>query len=102
MTISDPRTSISESSPGNVSERFILLVLTAIQFTNILDFIIMMPLGPQLMRIFSISPREFGFVVSAYTFSAGISGFLAAFFLDRFDRKRSLLVLYSGFTVGTF
>src|SRR5260221_13615877 len=100
--MNQPGTSTSGTFPGNVSERFILLVLTAIQFTNILDFVIMMPLGPQLMRVFSISPQEFGFVVSAYTFSAGISGFLAAFFLDRFDRKKSLLVLYSGFTVGTF
>ncbi len=84
------------------SERFILIILAAIQFTNILDFIILMPLGPQLMRIFSISPQEFGFAVSAYTFSAGISGFLAAFFLDRFDRKKSLLWLYLGFAIGTF
>ena len=91
---------MTESS--KISERYILLTLAAIQFTNILDFIIMMPLGPQLMRIFSISTQEFGFAVSAYTFSAGISGFLAAFFLDRFDRKKSLLSLYLGFTVGTF
>lgn len=83
------------------SERFVLVILTAIQFTNILDFVIMMPLGPQLMRIFSISPQQFGFVVSAYTLSAGVSGFLAAFFLDRFDRKTALLTLYAGFTVGT-
>ncbi|HEY6191698.1 MAG TPA: MFS transporter [Bacteroidota bacterium] len=91
-----------QTPPAPISERTILLVLTSIQFTNILDFVIMMPLGPQLMRVFSISPQEFGFVVSAYTFSAGISGFLAAFFIDRFDRKKALLVLYSGFTVGTF
>ena len=70
--------------PGaKISERFILLVLTAIQFTNILDFVILMPLGPQLMRIFSISPQEFGLVVSAYTFSAGISGMLTAGFADK-------------------
>src|ERR1041385_6673545 len=93
---------ISKYSTGKVSEQFILMILTGIQFTNILDFIIMMPLGPQLMRIFSISSQQFGFVVSAYTFSAGISGFVAAFFLDRFDRKKSLLTLYAGFTVGTF
>jgi predicted MFS family arabinose efflux permease len=92
----------SESNAKRISERFILIILTAIQFTNILDFVIMMPLGPQLMRIFSISPQEFGFVVSAYTFSAGISGFTAAFFIDRFDRKKALLTLYAGFTVGTF
>ncbi|MGH7491679.1 MAG: MFS transporter [bacterium] len=89
----------SESSTARGSERFILLLLTAIQFTNILDFVIMMPLGPQLMRIFSISTQQFGFVVSAYTFSAGASGFLAAFFLDRYDRKKSLLTLYAGFTI---
>lgn len=95
-------TSFSGSSSTRFPEKFILLTLTAIQFTNILDFVIMMPLGPQLMRVFSISPQEFGFVVSAYTFSAGVSGFLAAFFLDRFDRKKSLLTLYAGFIVGTF
>jgi predicted MFS family arabinose efflux permease len=83
-------------------ETLVLVTLTAIQFTNILDFVIMMPLGPQLMRLFGISPQEFGLVVSAYTFTAGITGFLASFFLDRFDRKRSLLVLYGGFAVGTF
>lgn len=93
---------VSEISAPPVSERFILVVLTAIQFTNILDFVIMMPLGPQLMRIFSISPQQFGFVVSAYTFSAGASGFAAAFFLDRFERKEALLTLYAGFAVGTF
>ena len=83
-------------------ETLVLVTLTAIQFTNILDFVIMMPLGPQLMRLFGISPQEFGLVVSAYTFTAGITGFLAAFFLDRFDRKKSLLMLYAGFAVGTF
>ena len=91
----------STSAPAGASERFILFILTAIQFTNILDFVILMPLGPQLMRIFSISPQQFGFVVSAYTFSAGASGFLAAFFLDRHDRKKALLTLYAGFTTGT-
>jgi predicted MFS family arabinose efflux permease len=94
--------SILKSWRTKDSEKLTLLILTAIQFTNILDFVIMMPLGPQLMRIFDISTQQFGFVVSAYTFSAGVSGFLAAFFLDRFDRKKSLLVLYAGFTLGTF
>src|SRR5436309_382658 len=93
---------ISASSSTVSRERFILLMLTAIQLTNILDFIIMMPLGPQLMRIFSITPQQFGFLVSAYAFSAGASGILAAFFLDHFDRKKSLLTLYAGFSVGTF
>lgn len=61
----------------------------------------MMPLGPNLMRIFDISPGEFSLLVSAYTFSAGIVGFLATFFLDRFDRRKAILFIYAGFLVGT-
>jgi predicted MFS family arabinose efflux permease len=82
-------------------ERLLLLTLAAINFTNIMDFMIMMPLGPQLMRLFDITPQQFGLVVSAYTFSAGIAGFGAAFIVDRFDRKRFLQFLYAGFLVGT-
>jgi DHA1 family inner membrane transport protein len=83
------------------NERIILITLAAINFTNIMDFMIMMPLGPQLMRLFNITPQQFGLVVSAYTFSAGVSGFLSAFFVDRFDRKSFLRFLYTGFLVGT-
>src|SRR5207244_9122261 len=82
-------------------ERWLLLSLAAIHFTTIVDFIIIMPLGPQYMRVFSISPGQFGLIVSSYAISAGISGITAGFFLDRFDRKRALLSLYTGFTVGT-
>jgi predicted MFS family arabinose efflux permease len=83
-------------------EKWIVFLLSCINFTHIMDFMIMMPLGPQLMRLFQISPQEFGFIVSAYTFSAGISGFLAAFFVDKFDRKKVLLFAYIGFVLGTF
>lgn len=83
-------------------EWLLLSVLVAVQFTHVLDFVIMMPLGPQLMRVFEISPQEFGFIVSAYTFSAGVTGFTSAFFIDRFDRRTALLFLYAGFTIGTF
>ena len=62
----------------------------------------MMPLGPQLERIWVISAQEFGLLVAAYTFSAGIVGLLGSFFMDRFDRKHSLLFLYTGFLIGTF
>lgn len=62
---------------------------------------IVMPLGPGLMRIFAIEPKELGLLVSSYNFAAGIAGFLAAFFLDRFDRKRALVFCYTGFTIGT-
>lgn len=85
----------------NSKERFLLLTLAAINFTNIMDFMIMMPLGPQLMRIFDINTQQFGLVVSSYTFSAGFSGFCTAFFIDKFDRKRFLQVLYAGFLIGT-
>lgn len=91
------------SSDGSKSldERLLLFVLAAIQFTSIVDFVIILPLGPQYMRVFEIGPREFGKIVSSYAISAGISGIAAGFFLDRFDRKRALLSLYFGFAIGT-
>ena len=79
----------------------LLLTLAAVQFTHIVDFMIMMPLGPQFMRLFDIGPQQFGFLVSAYTFAAAVSGFVAAFRIDRFDRKRALLGLYAGFIIAT-
>ncbi|HEX2205166.1 MAG TPA: MFS transporter [Longimicrobium sp.] len=82
-------------------ERLLLAVLAAVQFAHVMDFVIIMPLGPQLMADFRISPREFGLIVSAYTFSAAATGLLAAFFLDRFDRKTALLALLTGFGIGT-
>ncbi len=82
-------------------EKLLLWTLAAINFIHIVDFMILMPLGPQLMRLFEISPSEFGLLVSSYTFSAGISSFFGAFFLDRFDRKKILFWVYVGFTVAT-
>ena len=82
-------------------ERATLLVLAAVQFTHILDFMIMMPLGEQLMRAFSITPAQFTHVVACYGIAAAVSGFAGGFVLDRFDRKRALLVLYSGFGLAT-
>lgn len=79
----------------------LLSVLTLMQFSVTLDFIIIAPLGPQLMRVFGINTEQFGYTVAAYAFGAGLSAFAAAFYLDRFDRKRALLVLFTGFTVGT-
>lgn len=82
-------------------EFWLLLTLAGIQFTHILDFMIMMPLGPQFREIFGISDAKFGVLVSAYTFAAGISGLLAGFYLDRFGRKKLLLILYALFAVAT-
>jgi predicted MFS family arabinose efflux permease len=76
-------------------------MLAAVQFTVAVDFVIMMPLGPQLMRIFGIDTPAFNIAVSAYAGAAGVSGLGAAFFLDRFDRKTALLIIYAGFAVGT-
>ncbi len=82
-------------------EKILLAILASIQFSSIVDFMIMMPLGPQLMRNFNITPHQFGLLVSSYTFSAGISGFFASFFIDRFDRKQSLIFFFIGFSLGT-
>ncbi|MEY3116533.1 MAG: Purine efflux pump PbuE [Pseudomonadota bacterium] len=81
-------------------ERWLLLTLASIQFTSVLDFMIMMPLGPQLTELFGISAGEFGLLVSAYTFAAGLSGLLAATYIDRFGRKRMMLTLYPLFGVA--
>lgn len=82
-------------------EKILLAILASIQFSSIVDFMIMMPLGPQLMRMFEIGPHQFGLLVSSYTFSAGLSGFMASFFMDKFDRKTSLLFFFIGFALGT-
>jgi predicted MFS family arabinose efflux permease len=82
-------------------ERWLLLTIAGIQFTHILDFMIMMPLGPQFTRLFAISDAQFGLLVSAYTVSAGVSGLAAATYVDRFDRKRLLLTLYGLFALAT-
>ena len=82
-------------------ELWLLITLAGIQFTNILDFMIMMPLGPQFTALFHITDAQFGLLVSAYTLSAGASGLLASTYIDRFDRKRLLLVLYCLFALAT-
>ena len=82
-------------------EPIVVLLLASINFTHILDFMIMMPLSNYLMPFFHISPKQFSFLVGAYTLSASASGFAAAFFVDKFDRKKVLLLGYIGFLVGT-
>jgi predicted MFS family arabinose efflux permease len=84
-----------------LSERPLLLLLAAVQFTHIVDFMILMPLGPQLMRELSIGPGHFSALVAAYTISSGVVGLFAAPFIDRFDRRKLLLFAYGGFLLGT-
>jgi predicted MFS family arabinose efflux permease len=87
--------------PFTSYQKFVLAILAFLQFTIILDFMILSPLGAILLPALNISPSQFGLVVSAYAFSAGASGLLAAGFADRFDRKKLLLFFYVGFVVGT-
>jgi predicted MFS family arabinose efflux permease len=80
---------------------FVVAVLAFLQFTIILDFLILSPLGAILIRDMHVTTAQFGWVVSAYAFSAGVSGILTAGFADSFDRKKLLLVFYAGFVLGT-
>jgi predicted MFS family arabinose efflux permease len=82
-------------------QKFVVALLAFLQFTVILDFMTLSPLGAVLMPALHITPAQFGLVVSVYAFSAGTSGFLAAGFADRFDRKKFLLFFYCGFVLGT-
>lgn len=82
-------------------ERQLTLVLAGIQFCHIVDFIVLMPLGPLLMRLLHITPAQFGLLVAAYTLSAGVAGFVCAFVVDHFDRRRLLLAIFIGFIVAT-
>ncbi|MEO8763550.1 MAG: MFS transporter [Ginsengibacter sp.] len=83
-------------------EKFVITILALTQFTVVLDFMVMSPLGDMLMKSMNLATSQFGFAVSAYAFSAGISGLLTAGFADKFDRKKLLLFFYTGFIVGTF
>jgi DHA1 family inner membrane transport protein len=83
------------------SERAILYLLAASQFTHIMDFMIIMPLGEMLMEELHINSQQFSFLVASYTLMAGVTGLISAFFVDRFDRKDYFLVAYTGFAIGT-
>ena len=82
-------------------ERTILATLASIQFIHIVDFMVMMPLGPHFLQHLNITTQQFSILISAYTVSAGIAGFSASFFLDRLDRKNALITMMAGFTLGT-
>lgn len=82
-------------------QKFVISILAITQFTVILDFMVMSPLGDLLMKSMDIKPSHFGIAVSAYAFSAGLSGLLTAGFADKYDRKKLLLFFYTGFIAGT-
>jgi len=83
-------------------QKIVILILSLTQFSVVLDFMVMSPLGDLLIKDLSISPSQFGAVVSSYAISAGVSGFLTASFADKFDRKKLLAFFYAGFIIGTF
>jgi len=83
------------------SEWGLIFVLVAIQFTHMVDFVIIMPLGGRLMRELSLNESQFAHVVSSYAWAAGITSLLASFVMDRFDRKSVLIIMYAGFAVST-
>src|ERR1700678_2791809 len=82
-------------------QKIVVAILAFLQFSVILDFMVMSPLGVMIMPSLKINPHQFGLGVSVYAFRAGISGILAAGFADRFDRKKFLLFFYCGFVLGT-
>jgi len=82
-------------------ERYLLLTLAGIQFSHVIDFMIMMPLGPILIAELGITTHEFGLLVASYSFSAAFSGLLTATFVDRFERKRTLLAMFALFGIAT-
>ncbi|MDR1818603.1 MAG: MFS transporter [Puniceicoccales bacterium] len=102
---SAPATGANDALPaaGDTAPRTaLLLILTAIQFTHCLDFMIILPLGEDLMREFKITPAQFGQMTAAYSLAAAAAGFAAGFVMDRIPRHRALLVLYAGLTAATF
>src|SRR3954468_16628349 len=101
MRMNDAKTNAEPLQVFSSYQKFVVAVLAFMQFTIILDFMIISPLGAMMMPTLNITPHQFGWAVSSYAFSAGVSGFLAAGFADRFDRKRLLLFFYGGFMLGT-
>ena len=84
-----------------INERLLLFILAAIQFTNIVDFMIMMPMGDILQKQLQITPSQYGWLVSSYGLAAGATAFAGVFYLDNIDRKRALIFAYLGFMIGT-
>ena len=96
--MSSPSPASPALAPGR--EKALLWLLALTQFTIVVDFMVMMPLGPQIMQAFNIGPAAFAAAVSAYSWCAGISGLLAATYIDRFDRRKMLLVVYALFALS--
>jgi len=90
-----------ELKPFTSYQKFVIAIIALIQFTVVLDFMVMSPLSPMVMKALQIKPSQFGFVVAAYAISAFVSGIFASSVADKYDRKKFLMVFYAGFVVGT-
>lgn len=90
----------SQPSALDLNEKLIIMVLFFVQFTHMVDFVVMMPLGPKLVRAFALTPTQFSYVISSYAFSAAIMGLISSFFVDNYDRKKVLVFFYTGFLMA--
>ena len=86
--------------PLALNEKLIITVLFFVQFTHMVDFVVMMPLGPKLVRAFALTPNQFSYVISSYAFAAAIMGVVSSFFVDNYDRKKVLIGFYAGFLLA--
>ncbi len=89
-----------QTEPLHLNERLIITILFFVQFTHMVDFVVMMPLGPKLVRSFGLTPSQFSYVISSYAFAAAIMGFISSFFVDNYDRKKVLVFFYTGFLMA--
>src|SRR3954468_6244256 len=89
------------STPKQVSEGKLLFLLASVQFVNVLDFMMVMPLGPDFAKALAIPTSHLGYIGGSYTASAAVSGMVGSLFLDRFDRRKALAVALLGLVLGT-
>src|SRR5690554_3091237 len=92
---------VSSPSAPAASERLIVFLVGAVQFVNILDFVMVMPLGPDFARALGVPVADLGYVGGAYTAAAAVSGLIGSFFLDRLDRRPALVAAMLGLVAGT-
>ncbi|MFN3405498.1 MAG: MFS transporter [Cytophagaceae bacterium] len=90
----------TDVSSGKLAQAFYIFILAFIQFSFITDYLVLLPLGPELIKTFQINPNHYSYLISGYTMSAAISGFFSSFIVDKIERKKALLVCFSLFSVG--
>src|SRR5437868_8908092 len=97
---SSPSPSLPSRTPA-ISERSLLWILSAVQLVNVLDFMMVLPLGPDFARALGIPPSRLGWIGGSYTFAAAIAGLLGSLFLDRYGRRKALVLSLIGLVIGT-